>query len=178
MYKSAMRRNGIVSVFLLVCALSSLAQGQSSEPSKLLDRLAGDWVLKGTIGGKQTIHDVQARWVLRREYLELREVSREKNTDGEPAYEAMVFVSWDQKANQYACLWMDSTAGGALSTQVTCRAAYQVDSIPFIFAISPSESLHTTFTYRKQTDTWHWVIDDQTNDKTERFADVELSKRK
>ncbi len=116
--------------------------------------------------------------MLRHEYVELHEISREKDAHGEPAYEAIVLVSWDPKANQYACLWLDSTAGGALTSQITCRAAPSGDSIPFIFTISPSESIHTTFTYRNATDTWQWLIDNEVKGKTDRFADVELSRVK
>ena len=173
-----MRQSWIVRLFILGSALSAAVHGQSSSPSQLLDHLAGDWVLKGTIAGKQTIHDVHARWVLRREYVELHELSREKTPSGEPAYEAIILVSWDPKANQFACLWLDSTAGGALSSSVTCRANPAAESIPFVFTYSPSESIHTTFTYRGATDTWRWVIDEETNGKTDRFADVELSRRK
>lgn len=160
------------------CALAALAQSQSPDPVQLLDHLAGKWVLTGTIGGKQTTHDVEAAWVLRREYLKIHEVSREKDAQGEPAYEAIVLVSWDPRANQYACLWMDSTAGGALTSPVTCRATPAPDSIPFLFTLSPSESLHTTFSYRKATDKWQWTIDDEKDGKTERFADVELTRKK
>jgi hypothetical protein len=170
-----MRKFSAVTLCLVGCALSAAAQNQ---PTDLLDHLAGNWVLKGTIGGKQTTHDVQARWVLRREYLQMHEVSREKEADGEPAYEAIVLISWDPKTNQYACLWMDSTAGGALTSPTTCRAIPAGGSIPFIFTISPSESIHTTFTYSKAADTWHWVIEDQSKGKTDRFADVTLSKTK
>jgi hypothetical protein len=70
----------------------------------LLDRLAGQWVLQGTIAGKQTTHDVQVGWVLKREYLRLHEISREKDAKGDPAYEAIVFVSWDPKTQEYICL--------------------------------------------------------------------------
>jgi hypothetical protein len=160
------------------CALAASAQSQSADPVQLLDHLAGNWVLTGTIAGKQTTHDVEASWLLRREYLEIHEVSREKDGTGAPAYEAIVLVSWDAKANQYACLWMDSTAGGALTSSVTCRAMPAVDSIPFVFILSPSESLHTTFRYRKAADQWQWTIDDEKNGKTERFADVELARKK
>jgi len=30
----------------------------------LLDRLTGQWVLRGTIHGQQTAHDIDAAWVL------------------------------------------------------------------------------------------------------------------
>jgi hypothetical protein len=167
-----------VTVCLFAHALLNPAQTQSRDPMQLLDHLTGTWVLKGTIAGKQTTHDVQARWLLRREYLELHEISREKDAHGEPVYEAVILVSWDPKANQYACLWLDSTAGGALASPITCRATPAGDSIPFLFTISPSESIHTTFTYRSPTDTWRWLIDSEAKGKTDRFADLELSRVK
>jgi hypothetical protein len=177
-YNMLMRKILAVILCLAALALASPAQNRSSDPLRLLDRMVGHWVLNGTIGGKQTTHDVQVRWILRQEYLELHEVSREKDAKGVPAYEAIVLVSWDAKANQYACLWLDSTVGGALTSQATCRAVPSGDAIPFIFTISPSESIHTTFTYRNATDTWQWLIDNETNGKTHRFADVVLSRIK
>lgn len=165
-----------VCLYLVFCNSLVPAQEQSLDPMNLLDHLTGSWLLKGKIAGKQTTHDVQARWVLRHEYLEIHEVSREKDSHGEPAYEAIVLVSWEPKVHQYSCLWLDSTAGGALSSQVTCRATPSGASIPFVFMISPSDSIHTTFSYREPSDTWKWIIDNVTNGKSERFADVELSK--
>ena len=167
---------GILRVLFLCLVHGTLAvaQTRSHDPTDLLDHLAGSWLLQGKIAGKQTTHDVQARWILRREYLELHEVSREKDDRGEPAYEAVTLVSWEAKLSQYACLWMDSTAGGALTSPVTCRAKRSGDSIPFVFTISTSESIHTTFSYRQASDTWQWIIDDVTGGKSDRFADVEL----
>ena len=121
---------------------------------------------------------MQAHWILHHEYLEMHEVSREKDSSGGPAYEADVLVSWDQKANQYACLWLDSTAGGALTSQVTCRAKPSGNTIPFVFTISPADSIHTTFAYREASDTWRWLIDNISDGKPSRFADVELSRVK
>jgi hypothetical protein len=173
-----MRKILAVCLCLLSCSSIALPQKQSRDPTSLLDHLAGSWLLKGRIAGKQTTHDVQARWILRHEYLELHEVSREKDGQGEPAYEAIILISWDPKVNQYACLWLDSTAGGALTSQVTCRATPSGDSIPFLFTISPSDSIHTVFIYHEASDTWRWLIDNVTNGKSKRFADVELSKVK
>lgn len=150
------------------------AQSAAAGPFRLLDHLAGNWVLKGTIDGKQTTHDVEAVWVLNREYLRLHEVSREKNASGGPAYEAIVFIGWDEKSKQYTCLWLDSTSGNGLSAQTIARATPAGDSIPFIFTISPTGSLHTTFTYNSTADNWQWLIDDEENGKTDRFADVKL----
>ena len=86
---------------LFLVGEAGLAQEPATNsPLELLDRLAGQWVLQATIAGKRTTHEVQVEWVLKREYLRLHEISREKDTKGDPAYEAIVFVSWDPKTQE------------------------------------------------------------------------------
>ena len=114
--------------------------------------------------------------MLKREYLRLHEISREKDARGDPAYEAIVFVSWDPKTQEYICLWLDSTAGGGLSAQGLAHGKKSGDSIPFLFTISPSDSIHNTFVYDRGADSWKWLIDNDANGKTERFADVKLAR--
>jgi len=40
-------------------------------------------------------------WVLNHQYVQLHEVSREKNTGGSPQYEAVVLIGLDAAKNQY-----------------------------------------------------------------------------
>ena len=168
----------VLSVFCLVALPISrpcAAQEATETPTVLLDHLAGDWVLKGTLGGKESTHDIHADWVLNREYLRFHEVSREKKANGDPVYEAIVLIGWDAKTQEYACLWLDSTAGGGLSVPAA-RAKREEHAIPFVWVFSPTHSLHTTFTYDKHSDTWNWTIDDVTDGKLDRFADVTLTR--
>ncbi len=160
---------------LLCCAVSAEPEVQS--PSALLDHLAGNWILQGTIAGKQTTHDVQATWVLNHEYLQLHEVSREKNGNGTAAYEAIIYIEWDAKTRQYNCLWLDSTSGGGLSSpDEIAHAKEGENAIPFIFGLSASDQIHTTFSYDKTADTWRWLIENIVNGKAKQFADVKLSR--
>jgi hypothetical protein len=55
--------------------------------------MVGVWVLEGTIAGKETVHDVHAQWGLSHEYVELHEISREKNESGAPSYEAIIYIA-------------------------------------------------------------------------------------
>lgn len=162
-------------IVLLPLSIPSAAQETTQDPTALLDHLAGDWVLAGTLGGKESTHDIQADWVLNREYLRLHEVSREKKANGDLAYEAIVFISWEAKAQQYTCLWLDNTTGGGLSVPVA-RAKRDKYSLPFVWVLSPADSLHTTFTYDKGSDTWKLTIDDVKNGKADRFADVTFTR--
>ena len=161
---------------VLLCGAVAAAVEMPSGPAALLDHLAGTWILQGTIAGKPTTHDVQAAWVLNHEYLELHETSREKNAAGAPAYYAIIYIGWDAQAQQYVCLWLDSTSGDGLASGVMARATPAGNSIPFIFTLSASNQIHTTFSYDKAAGTWQWLIDNLVNGKTQRFADVKLTR--
>lgn len=167
-----------VALLLLLLPLAAGGAVPAVDPAiALLDHLAGKWVMTGTLGSKQTIHDVASEWVLKREYLRLHEVSREKTTGGMPVYEALIFISWDAKAGEYVCLWLDNTAAGGLSAP-RFHGKRSGNSIPLVFTYSPRESLHTTFRYDPATDTWRLTIDDVTAGKTARFGDVRLTRYK
>lgn len=171
-----LRRICFFCVSLLIAGAGYARKPSANSPLEFLDRLQGRWVLHGIIGGKASTHDVQADWVLKHEYLRLHEVSRQKDAQGDPAYEAIVFLGWDAKTREYRCLWLDSTSGDGLSPQGIARGKRSGDSIPFLFTLSPGDSLHTTFVYERASDTWRWLIDDESKGKTVRFADVTLSR--
>ena len=117
---------------LAICAaiglMSTFGWAQESPfTDVLLDRMTGKWVLQGSIAGSETTHDVEVAWVLGHQYVRLAEVSREKNSSGRPAYEAIVFIGWDKPSNTYACLWLDSSGGGGLSAQAIGHAQRRGD---------------------------------------------------
>ncbi len=143
----------------------------------LLDHMAGEWTLQGTIGSQETTHDIIAEWVLGHQYILLRETSREKYSDGKPSYEAMVFITPDQTLNQYVCLWLDNTGNGGLSAQAVGHANRNGDKIEFLFKITDSNTFHTTFLYDNDTDTWQWKMDNEDNNKLESFARVKLTRK-
>ena len=175
---------------LLVCLLTAAAvqqtdadtagavqQSDADTAAALMNHLVGQWTMSGILGGKQTVHDVEASWVLKREYVQFHEVSRERAADGGPAYEAIVLLSWHARSSEFMCLWLDNTAGGGLSPDGIARGKRSGDAIPLVFTISRGESLHTTFAYDRSADTWRLTIDDVTNGKSERFGDVTLARK-
>jgi hypothetical protein len=143
----------------------------------LLDRFIGTWVLRGTIEGQQTVHDITADWVLGHQYFRIQEVSREKDAKGQPAYEAIVFLGWDQASNSYVCLWLDNTGGGGLTGQAIGHAKRGGDEIPFLFKLKDGGSFYTTFAYDRKADTWEWRMDEEQNGKRTPFARVQLTKK-
>jgi len=82
-------------LLLLVVGSAHRLPAQALHPDSLFDRLVGKWVLRGTIARRQTTHDVTFAWMLGREYLQMHEVSREREANGTPAYEAVVMFGRD-----------------------------------------------------------------------------------
>lgn len=171
-----MKTNLAILALLFTAAFSAAAQEPAAK-DPLLDRLSGSWILQGTIAGHETTHDIESEWVLNHEYLRLHETSREKNAQGHPAYEAIVFIEWDASSNEYKCLWLDSTGGGGLSAPIA-RGKRGNDEIAFLFRDKDKDSgVRTEFVYSKGTDTWSWLIDNEDGGKLTSFARVKLTRK-
>jgi hypothetical protein len=178
-----MRDMRMLAVILLTAtgAVPSPAQTPASrspaDPQHaLLDRLIGTWVLRGVIAKQQTTHDIEARWVLNKEYVQIHETSREKDATGKPQYEALVLVVWEPKAGEYACLWLDTTGVSLFAPEGVGRAKPAGDTIPFFFK-DATGGVHNTFAYDRAKDAWSWTIDNEVNGKLTPFARVTLTRK-
>jgi len=162
-----------------IAALPCLAMplsAQSLPPDSLFHRLIGQWVLTGTISHRQTTHDVTFQWLLGHEYVQMHEVSRERATDGSPAYEAIVLFGRDSASGEYACLWMDNTGANAFDPAGIGRGSVAGDSIPFLFHYTAHTSFHTTFVYDRTSDTWQWHMDNDSLGVRRPFARLSLTR--
>ncbi|MGA3286833.1 MAG: hypothetical protein ABSD46_05370 [Bacteroidota bacterium] len=165
-------------IFVLVILLSFSASAQQSTfQDSLLDRMVGHWILKGTIAGKETTHDVDVEWVLAHQYIQLHEISREKDSSGQATYEAIVYIAWNRLLEQYACLWLDVTSGDGLSNGIIGHAKRDKDRIAFLFEGSDKSLFHTTFLRDRNTDTWQWLMDGEEQGKLQPFARVKLVRK-
>ena len=83
----------MMSLALFVVLLGGAVQAQqTSFQDSLLDRMTGKWMLQGTIAGQNTTHDVTVEWVLAHNYLQIHEVSREKDVQGAARLMAVFFI--------------------------------------------------------------------------------------
>ena len=162
---------------VLVLALARPLAAQALPPDSVLARMAGRWVLRGTIAQQPTVHDVTFTWRLNRSYLEMHEVSRERTTGGTPAYEAMVLFTRDPTTGEYACLWLDNTGVSAFEAAGIGRGAVAGDSVPFLFRYTPTTRFHTTFVYDRARDRWQWHMDNDSVGIRRPFARVTLTRR-
>lgn len=160
----------------MVVFLSCPAQKPDTQAS-LLDQMTGNWLLKGTIGGKETTHEIVTEWVLGHQYIRITEISHEKNSSGNPVYEAIVFISFDKVKNLYNCMWLDNSGNGGLSGQAIGHAVRNGNKIEFLFKITDTDTFHTVFLYDKTSDTWQWLMDDEVNGKYQQFARVKLNRK-
>jgi hypothetical protein len=161
-----------LAVVLLFASSVAFAQ-QPTFQDELLDHLQGHWVLRGTIAGKQTVHDVNAQWVLGHQYMRLTEAAREKNAKGEPAYDAEVLLGWDQPGTRYFAIWLD--VWGGFSKASVGYAPRTGDEIRFLFADEKS-TFHNTFFYDRKADAWEWRMDNEDKGKLVPFARVRLTR--
>jgi hypothetical protein len=162
-------------LFACFCAVALPPQVHAFE-DELLDRFVGDWIMRGTIGGKRITHDVHAEWILAHHYIRFSDIARELDDSGEPAYEALVLIGRDDPTGRYACLWLDVTGGGGLTNGVIGYAEPRQDGIPFVFDTGDGSAIHNTFTYERAEDRWHWVIDIERQGERSNFAKVTLTR--
>lgn len=164
----------IVIVAAILASMTVMAQ-QPPISSPLLDHLAGKWVMQGTVGKQPQIHDLDAEWVLQHHYLRFREASRDKNAQGEPKYDSMVFIAWNEKTRQYSCVWLD-VYGGATSESIGI-AAPKDNELAFVFKDEQGETTFTnTFIYDAKTNTWENQLDNVAKGVAKPFARFKLTK--
>ena len=164
----------IAFVLSLLVAVPAFGQEQPFHDA-LLDHMVGHWVLKGTIAGQQTTHDVDIKWVLQHRYIRIDEVAREKDSTGQPAYEATVYFGWNFKTSEYAVLWLDIT--GTSSFTPIGFGKRSGNDIPLLFKMDEEDAIHTTFMFDEASDTWQWKMDNEKQGKLVPFARVRLQRK-
>ena len=98
-----------------------------------IEQLTGDWTLTRQIRGKQATNTVHAEWVLNHQFLELHM----KDIAQPPAYEALVYIGYQNADQRYVAHWMDvwggkfSAIGYGRRTGDSIEFAFQYDDGPF-----------------------------------------------
>jgi hypothetical protein len=162
-------------LLLAFCAAPVVAGQQAPVNSPLLDHLVGQWVMRGTIAGQVTTHDVDAEWVLDHHYVHIHEVSREKNSQGKPQYEATIYVAWNDATKQYAAIWLD--VYGGMSAESVGVADPKENELPFIFKDDKGAvGFSNDFVYDPKADTWEWRMDNVDKGVVKPFGRVKLKR--
>jgi len=62
----------------------------------------------------------------------IHELSREKDADGEPAYEAWIHIAWDEEKAEYVVMWLGNTATTNFTPEGVRLAKPDGDRLPFV----------------------------------------------
>ena len=167
-------KHAIIALIILMASVATAQQPPLASP--LLDHLSGHWVLRGSIAGKPTTHDVDAEWIIQHHYLRLHEVSRERDAKGQPKYEAMIFVGWIDTAKTYTCVWLDVYGGSSI--QSIGAAELRENELPFIFKDEKGEiSFRNDWVYDPKAKSWAWQMDNVENGVNKPFGRVTLTRK-
>jgi len=139
---------------------------------ELLDNLVGNWKLTRKIRGQTVENTVKAEWVLNHQFLRLEM----KDATTPPAFEANIYIGYDNMSERYVVHWID-VFGGRFSETLGYGTKPDKNSIKFVFEY-PDAPFHNTFTWNSETKTWRFLM--QTKDKSGKwvvFAEDNLRRR-
>jgi len=135
----------------LVAAPADRAEDQTPPPPPTLDgrghpfqdalieRLAGEWRMTGQVRGRAAESTASGAWTLAHQWLRLEM----KDVAQPPAYEAHVYIGYDNKSERYVAHWLD-VFGGRFS-ETLGYGVREKDAVRFVFEY-PDGPFHTTFT--------------------------------
>jgi len=137
---------------------------------ELLEKLAGNWKSTGKIRNRAVEYHIEVEWTLKHQFLEVHMT----DAANPPAYEARVFIGYDNTSERYVAHWID-VFGGRWS-ETLGFGARSGNSIKFVFEY-PDGPFHTTFTWLPETGSWKTMM--QQKEKSGNwavFAEQELRK--
>jgi hypothetical protein len=133
-----------------------LAAAQSDEHSRiavkapvdsLLERLVGQWTMRGSIRGRAAMYHVSAQRTLGGRYVEIHM----RDTSSKAPYEARVFIGADTLPGAVIVHWLDNT--GAAFSVPAGRGSVAGDTLRFQFEYSTGP-FRDRFVYRRQAREW------------------------
>jgi hypothetical protein len=134
-------KTALSALLLIVIALPQVAQGQANErKDDLLDHIAGNWLLEGTVMGAAAHHDVTAEWVLNHQFLRIHEKTALNAPASERHYEAIWFIGYDLVSERYVAHLLDLF--GARFSETLGYGAHNGNAIRFVFEYPDGHHLH------------------------------------
>jgi len=136
----------------------------------LFERLTGQWAMTGTVRGRPVTYALRVDWVLNHQFLRLdmRDVA------DPPAYQATVYIGYDNTSERYVAHWLD--AFGGRFSETLGYGQRTGTAVRFVFEY-PDGPFHTTFTLDPRAG-WGVVMQDRGPDGAWRlFAQYALSPR-
>lgn len=164
-------RLGLLTTLL---SLRMSAQAPTEWQDGLASHLAGSWKLEGHVMGNNAHHDVQADWVLNRQFLRIQEKTTAEAPAMERRYDAICYLGYDSISERYVLHLMD-TFGGRFS-ETLGYGTRDGNQIRFVFEY-PDGPFHNTYRWNAQENSWQWLMKQKDKDgKWAPFADLKLTR--
>lgn len=171
MFRTAYPVNRMLMVVMLF--VSAAAAQRPPVNSRLLHHLVGRRSLDGMIAGQQTKHDVNAECVANHQYLCLHEVSRERTADGNPQYDAFIYLGRNEEKKVYSML--DNFWG--VEPKSIGAAAPKDNGLLFLWKDEKGAvDFSNEFLYDRKTDSWQSVMDNVVDGTKKPFGRVKLTR--
>lgn len=167
----------MIRILLIICSLlpgsltmaastSAIRQDALDGPGhvlkdELLDKLVGTWNSTGKIVNRAVEYQIKADWTLKHQFLEVHMT----DAANPPAYEARVFIGYDNTSERYVAHWID--AFGGRWSETLGYGTRSGNSVKFVFEY-PDGPFHTTFTWVPETGRWKLLM--QQKDKSGKWA--------
>ena len=152
-----MEMKKIRNIIILTCLfefISLLGYGQAATKCNqdlftdtLLDKLTGQWMATGNVGGDDILYKFSIEWVLNHQFLEMTFSDTAANHE----YTAKVLIGFNCKNDKYVVHWIDNF-GGAFS-ETLGYGEKKVQSLEISFDY-PQGKLINTFSYDRENDQW------------------------
>jgi Protein of unknown function (DUF1579) len=158
----------------ILFARPAAAQTSVAWPDDLVSQLAGNWKIEGKVMGQNAHHDVQADWVLNRQFLRIQEKTASDAPTDERRYDAIWFLGYDAISERYVLHLMD-TFGGRFS-ETLGYGTRDGNQIRFVFEY-PDGPFRNTYRWNPEKSTWQWLMEQKDkNGVWGQFADLKLTK--
>ncbi|MFZ4399877.1 MAG: hypothetical protein ACOYO1_07575 [Bacteroidales bacterium] len=115
----------------------------------LIDKIIGNWIVSGDIGGETITYNFIANWELNHQFVELSFA----DTAIKPQYMAKVFIGYDCISERYVAHWLDNF-GGRYSETLGYGKRIS-NSIEFRFEY-PDGPFINKFIYNSKNDSWQF----------------------
>jgi len=146
----------------MVCAVPATAQAPDPPldgsrrifQDSLLDRLTGDWSMAGRVRGRPATYALHAEWVLNHQFLEVKM----RDVADPPAYQATVYLGYDNASERYVSHWLDAFGGRFSETLGYGQRAGTAIRLVFEY---PDGPFHTTFTWDSKDRVWNILMEDR-----------------
>jgi hypothetical protein len=147
-------------LFAVLSSLPMLAQAPAEWQNGLVNRLAGSWKLEGKVMGNNAHHEVQADWVLNRQFLRIRGKTAAGAPASERSYDSIWYLGYDPISERYVLHLMDTF--GARFSETLGYGILDGNQIRFVFEY-PDGPFHTTYRWNAEDGNWQWLMEQ--NDK-------------